>query len=414
MKKLILAVMLSVLLCGFGTAYAVLGVEDAVPGQDVVFPVICQVGGGLDTLWAIAEKDDGGHFADNNFVTTAHLILFDRTSIPVYDEFVNWTKRDIWTDLCSGVVSRVQDDLKPELIVTIGGKQYYVGYIAYFQTDDGTVGEPDIVPGVIPAVAVLSDRFIPWVYLVDLNKGFASGFNGVTAEYGLGEFLGEAQDQAPVTAVDFFPRYFFMNNGPETWNWWIFLAGRNELAILNPTSYGTIHRFLTGVVCDEQENCPSLNIAIPYELNIVNVLGIIPNSLKTTNNFPANSLGGFALLTVQETGTIFGIPPIPVTIIGTVNSPFVFSPVNPLYSMYGWSYQREGSLAGAALSWDVIHVVHRTYIDLGGTTLTACVPCNPNTSEECDPFVRQPEICTPLTYITGDTTAEVEFTTNAD
>lgn len=389
MKKLILAVMLSVLLCGFGTAYAVLGVDDAVPGGDVVFPVICQVGGGLDTLWAVAEVlGFSTHFPDSTAVLKAQLVLSTKDSIPVHDESVSWTKWDVITDLCSGVVSRTSDDNKPLLIQTIGGIQYYVGYVTYFQTD--------------AAIEIFVDRLVPWVYLVDLNKGFASGFNGVASEMGLGAMLGEARDLAPVTAAAFFPRFFFLNNNAQTWNWWTFLAGRNELSLVNPIQYSNVHRHLNGFICDEQENCYSMGLSIPYEVNIINVLPIVPNDMKAKNNFPTNSMGGFAALAVQESGQMLIPFPVNIAMLGTINIDVGgnwldilpgFDDTDPstwFYSMYGWSYQREGSNAGAALSWDVIHPIHRWYIDMTGFD--------------------------GLGYISGDTTVNVGFSTiiNAD
>jgi hypothetical protein len=66
---LIIVAMLSICLFGIGTAYAVTGVADDVPGQDVVFPIICEgtvnasgqpVFGSLNTIWAIADKGSEG------------------------------------------------------------------------------------------------------------------------------------------------------------------------------------------------------------------------------------------------------------------------------------------------------------------------------------------------------------------
>ena len=205
-----------------------------------------------------------------------------------------------------------------------------------------------------------------WVYLVDLTKGFASGFNAPGAEDKLGNFFGESDDNDPIAVASFLPRYYFLNDKAETWNWWIYFFGRNEYAVENSIFYSDVHRKLDGIICDEQENCFSLDIPIPYELNLIDVLPEVTPSIKLANNFPANpaGLGGFAMLDIVEGGTIF-LPSISTVFIdGTNNALGLFSIFSPVeyYSAHAWSYQREQSNDGLPnLSWDVIHPQHRIW-----------------------------------------------------
>ncbi|MCX8029946.1 MAG: hypothetical protein N3A59_00005, partial [Thermodesulfovibrionales bacterium] len=65
MKKfLVVVAMLSVLLFGMGTSYAVLGVADDVPGTDVVIPFMCEKGGSFNTLWAVGNISSADQSAD--------------------------------------------------------------------------------------------------------------------------------------------------------------------------------------------------------------------------------------------------------------------------------------------------------------------------------------------------------------
>ncbi|MEW6416496.1 MAG: hypothetical protein AB1480_00025 [Nitrospirota bacterium] len=351
-KKSLLTViaMLSVFLFGIGTAYAVLGVNDAVPGEDFMFPFMCgkDAGNTMNTLWAVAEKSDGDHFPDSEDVVCAYLDVYNKHSVWVYDAKVCWTKYDVYVDDCQSLVALMSDSQKALITESIEGgsitRDYYAGYVQFTGQD-------------VPDTESVEQRFVPWVYLVDLPKGFASGFNGITSEYGLGWEMGEDYDYAPVTASSFYPRYFLLNDKTETWNWWIVLAGRNEYAYVDPV-FWNLKRYLGCYFCNEEEDCISIPVPIPHELNIINVTHYLPPALHT--DFPK---GGFGRCYVEEYGTYYGVP---TWIYGSVDiDNLIPDTVNGFYSMYAWAYQRvESDIDAPSLSWDVIHEMHREYCDL--------------------------------------------------
>ena len=356
MKKLILVLMLTILVVSFGTANARLSDNDAVPGQDVIIPIICEgsldaqnnpVFGGLNTNIAIGEIKDGSALPDpdSNYVVKAKMYIYNSKSELVYDDTRKWTKFDVVVDNCKDIVrdapSTKRSMMRVDMPLQSGAQMpLFAGYVVY-QQDKTT-----------------DNRFLPWGYLVDLNKGFASGFNGISAEDGTGPFMGEDGGSRAVTAFSLFPRFFLNNDKDDTFNWWIILAGRNELKGVNNIMYN-VTRYLDGSICNEDEICRSLHIQIPDELNLIDVVEHLPNDLKTGCNFPNNSCGGFAMLDISEAGTRI-INPATISILGTANDNLDFVNQFPYYSIYGWSYQRAWANS-AALSWDVIHEIHRIY-----------------------------------------------------
>lgn len=292
-----LVALFGLLLLSQGTANAVLGVEDNVPGTDQVTPFICEKGGTLNTLFAVAEVWGNP--------VTADLVVFDRSSNVIYDDVVDLTEFDVLPMDCQSLVAGMSNAQRTALEVTIGGKTYYAGYLGIFNLD-----YPDY------------DQLISWAYLVDLPKGFASGFNGLSFEgYATGQLCEYDSDAgAPVCsyAILFYPRYLLLNDKPDTFNWWIFLYGDNE-----------INRVLTGYICNEEEDCISLSIPVSKELNVVNVSDVLPAALHT--GYPK---AGFGWLINAEADYDNGA--------------------------FGWSYQRAqgNSVAG---TWDVIHPIHKYY-----------------------------------------------------
>lgn len=354
--------MFSVFLFGAGTALAALGVNDLVPGRDVATPIICEgtvdangtnpVLSGIDTLFTIAEKNgaDGQFFElsgrDGKYVVCADLYVFDARSQRRYDDVYCWTAFDVVTDSCSAIISRMSPAGRLAMQTSENGKSLFAGYVAVVQRDSGIAQS-------------LTNRFVPWVYLTDLTKGFASGLSGIAAEDGTSAFndLGEAAGAAPVSANSIYPRIFLLNDRAETFNWWILLLGRNAYQVLSLPSFD---RFLDCQVCDEQENCDSETIAIPDELNIINIVDSVPSvAIPGCFGDPSCPIAGFAMCTIREEGSTFTSPLVSIT--GTAN----FAPLDPsspseFYSLYGWSYQR-GAESNATLSWDVIHEMHRVY-----------------------------------------------------
>lgn len=337
MKKfLVLAAMLSVILFGFGTSHAVIGVADDVPGTDTVIPFICEDGGTLNTLWSVGDVSGAPNtvLPSFRFAIVADLLAFTRRSVEEYDEVVEWTVNnpDVLVDDCQSLISRMapaQQALFKHSVITKTGvsKTFYIGYLVYFAPD------------------VDDDRFIPWVYLVDLPKGFAAGFNGYAAEQQV-VLAGLLEDGDPIAAAALFPRYLVLNNNAETWNWWIILKGANGTSVAAPADS---HR-LSGIICNEEEVCSSLNIPLPDELNVISVEQHVPNALHG-GVYPK---AGFGLFVTQDAGAAAS-----------------FSDFTTL----GWSYQRaQGSTVAG--TWSVVHPMHRFYGDVrdGGPSVL-CEVC---------------------------------------
>ncbi|OGW37417.1 MAG: hypothetical protein A2Y97_01785 [Nitrospirae bacterium RBG_13_39_12] len=395
MKKrnlFLVVAMFSIFLFGIGAAYAVTGVGDDVPGQDVVIPIICEgsqpnapappfdpIGlphfGTLTTIWAIAETSGPSCVSDDSVCTPRSpsnsgvgvirtgVVVLDKNSILRLDTTECWSKYDVVSDSCQNLVNQMAGVDRDAMEVMIGGVSYFVGYVVYGQ-------QANCIQGTSPEEA---NMLVPWVYLMDTASGFASGFNGVSLENGGGPQLEEMCADGScdgsfigVTAAEIYPRYFILNSDPETFNWWILLLGRNAYFPCDPiTGYG---RYLSCYVCNEAEVCASRNICIPDELNIINVgAGAIPGGLFGITvagvpipNFPK---AGFAHCFIDEAGLIAG-QLTPSVIHGTLSFDGTDSDAYAeTYSLFGWAYQRAipESLGDARLS--AVHPIHRLYCD---------------------------------------------------
>jgi hypothetical protein len=377
-RNLLIAVaMLSVLLCGaVGTAYAILGAADDVAGQDLVIPFICgrtdlDPTNTLNTLYTIAEVKGGGR-AGTPWVSTDR-VLYNQFSVSTIDYPTTFTGHDLLSFDCLSDFASHSTQTKNAYTVTIpadGGKKYLAGYVILSQlsANDGFCSDPapdgvactstlDCLQFDITSVCdkSLQNRFIGWEYLVDLQKGFASGFNAISAEYGVGQNLGEAGGVFPVTAATLYPRVYIHNALSETWNWWIVLVGRNELSCggLAPAP----GRSLTGLICSPEEVCPSFSVAIPNELNVIDMLTEVPQ-VSSIPGFPKSA---FAIGNITETFSLQGVN---FTLAGTANIPGLCGYFDPFYSIFAWSYERAQSdnpIGGFNGSWDVVHPAHRNY-----------------------------------------------------
>jgi hypothetical protein len=358
----VLVAMLSVFLFGIGTAHAIYGVQDDVPGQDLVWPVICaktpSPANSLNTNWAIADLIGGSTNLAGN-VIAANCVIRDITSHPIFDFGYVWTPFDVVVDNCESLVATTTPANRTALTVTLDGVQYYQGYIVCSQVNVPCLGG-------LTCASQIQDRFMNNVYLVDTPLGFASGFNGPTIE-GNGTLLvagstpaistglGENATPGPATEIaaeDVYFRYYLDNTLASTWDWWIVLMGRNQYNTVNIT--GT--RILDGVVCDENEHCLSVQIPVPNELNVLSVADFLPGAPLDTS-YPRAGFGAFV---IHESGTraLGGGGVGSFTLTGTINNPFAGA--TTYYSVYGWSYQR-AQAASLVQDFDVIHPMLRKY-----------------------------------------------------
>jgi hypothetical protein len=305
------AAMFSIVLFSIGTAQAFLGIPDDTPGTDQVIPFICEVSGSLDTQWAIAEV--------TGVPAHATVYVFNRLSQFVIDADETWTAFDIISDGCKNLVAGLSPANQTALRTTVTengvAKTVFVGYVIYFND-------------------VVLDQLIPWVYLNEMINGFNAGFNGFSVEGGIDvpagfpltpSALNENAGANPVTASAFFPRYFFFNTNAGTFNWWIVLIGGPANGAHN----------LNGSICNEEEDCRSVQIFVPLNLNFIDVKQFIPPVIFVDTAGTPGLGGGMGLFATQ-TGAALGF--------GT-------------NSALGWAYQRAAT--GVVLpNWDVVHPMH--------------------------------------------------------
>ncbi|MFA6053915.1 MAG: hypothetical protein WC769_00930 [Thermodesulfovibrionales bacterium] len=356
---LTIVAMLSMLLCGIGTAHAVLGVADDVPANAVVIPIMCGVDAshGLNTAFALAHAgfDSDKECStlvepiittpDGNAVIVAHASVRNSCSKEVLTFNKPLTCHDVESLNCKDIIDSMSPTQKDQMRISVEGQDWYAGYVIFTNTETS------------------GNDLVSWAYLEDLNLGFVSGLNGIGLEDGAGARMEEDAGAAPITAHDFMPRYFLLNDKAQTWNWWIIMAGRNQIGKVTcdveyvNCSGALFSRKLTGIICNEQEVCPDFEIGIPRELNIIDVGQHLP---VIHTGFPK---GGFAQLGIVESGDIGGVSHI---ITGTTDVTVCTLTTGQYYSIFGWAYQREAADT-SELSWDVIHPMHRDYCSVPET-----------------------------------------------
>ena len=295
-----------------GTAYGIVGVDDNVPAQELIFPFICEgtigaapgdppVFGTLNTLWSYAETKGQD--------TIVYLLVRNSRGVMVLDYADHLTPRDVSGGDCQSVVKMMPPIDQSQLVMTIGGKSYFAGYLTVY------IGFP----------VEVYDSLIGWVTLYDANRsndnvGYAAAnFKPYQAEGGADPAtFAEALDWT-MYADEYYLRYNILNGNAETYNWWIVLKGANFCD--NKPGCQSSAR-LACIICDEGENCFSVDIPVPYRLNIINVANYIPAALFPSG-YPKK---GFAYCALQEGGF-------------APNSNVSF--VNEDFTAFMWSYQRQ-------------------------------------------------------------------------
>ena len=311
MKKLIaVAAILSVMFLGAGTSHALLGVPDAVPGEDILIPFFMVSMTGSDNS-LITITDVNGVGAAN----CLHLRLYDVNSAEQYNEWIDMTAFDVYvTDALTLVNSMSvlgRAALEVDLDPTIPGNDHWVGYI-HFQNQ--------VVGG--------GNDFISHVYQVSVTAGMVAGYTGVSLEdaplgladvcleaySGAGQFAGlealsadallEAQawlttgltggGAGVAAAFRLLPRVYVADNTANSTNLLIIWVDE-ELALVPPvTAPGLLHiNFF-----DEDENATSSPIDIPTELNFIDIKTIYPAGL--TGVAPAAYIAGWVDLTTPD------------------------------------------------------------------------------------------------------------------
>lgn len=285
---------LSLMLCA-GTTYSVEG-----PSATVVFPLICEVPTSslgivnpehLDMVFTIANV--------TNFDMHVIAVVRNFKSVIELDFNVHLTPYDVSSNTCLGVINMMSPATKSNMVETINGTQYYVGYIRY------DVEEP--AAGALIGwgeMETLSSMIIPSKPpKISTHLFTDTGFNGVPDFYSLVNAATTVHD-CPTCFwhIDsnqmLMPRYKIANNDPDTYNWWIIMTPSDAVDGLGTTCV----RRLECITCDENENCASNAIPIPFQVNVINVANYVPANIFPLATFPKS---GFAMCEVVLSGTSF-------------------------------------------------------------------------------------------------------------
>lgn len=301
-----------------GTAYGIGGVDDNVPAQELIFPFICEgttgaapgdpaVFGTLNTLWSYAETQGQD--------TMVYIYARDRRGVLVLDYTDHLTPRDVSSSDCQALVNMMSFYSQGELVITIGGKSYFAGYLTVSKhSPDDEV-----------------DNLIGWVTLYDAdlsndNRGYtAANFKPYQAE-GRADptTFAERMGHGPMYADEYYLRYNILNDNEKTYNWWIVLRGESFCPDNAP--WCTSQTALVCIICNEGETCISVDLPVPHRLNIINVRDYIPGALFPVSTYPK---AGFAYCALREGGIDYGE---------------VESFTNEDFTAFMWSYQRQQRL----------------------------------------------------------------------
>ena len=369
MKKFIaVAAMLSVMFFGFGTAQALIGVPDDVPGTDILIPffyVSMEGEGNENTLLTVTdvEAPGGNIFPVFEIDTSLHMAVYTIDSVCVHNAYPKLTPFDVYSDNMLRIIEEDMSELARTAleIDTHGspaGKDHYAGYVIFFNETWQT------------------DNLISNVYQVYLPAGMAASYNGVSWEFDrafnpirqLGIFNDEAFSAnalydgkwllrlaipAPTNA-DWFrlmSRYFIMDDeGESLLMIWLEANLSRAPAWFDPTIRspipvpGVLHCYFF----NEDEDALSSNIPLDHELNIVNVRDILPGGLF--NGYP---WGGWIDITTPD---IFGDGWM-YPVWDPVANSFVPSDLGAYRQWVGYSWQR--AYGDSHEAWEVIHPMHR-------------------------------------------------------
>ena len=294
MKKLIaVTAILSVMFLGAGTSQALMGVPDAVPGEDILIPffMVSMTGQGSDNT-LITITDVNGKGAKN----CLHLRLYDVSSVEQYNDDITMTAYDVYVTDAKTIIGKMSTLAKKALEIDLDGdgtKDHWVGYIHF-------------------VAKAVGNNFIAHVYQVAVSDGMVAGYTGVSLENAsnvansrLEAYKGVASNFAGLEALSanalYNAREFLEDS---TWTFadpaWFRLLPRiyiadttssNTLIIWtdvegSPVSIsapGTLHvNFF-----DQAENAVSSPLKIPKELNFINVIETYPLGLAGTDPYMA-------------------------------------------------------------------------------------------------------------------------------
>jgi len=200
MKKIFIALsVLATLTLGIGSALAVPGVPDKVPGSDFVAPFLVStdrvdvtINSGATTAYNLSEV--------RGSATDLHFYFFTTRSALVYSVWVPITHwGTIMQDI--GVLIRGMDATnRAKLAVTFNGESYFAGYIYA----ENHIWIPNVLaPGTFVRVRGTIDNVIGSLYFLDLASG-KSGASTIPMK----EFYTRNLNTAAVGQLTLFPLWF--------------------------------------------------------------------------------------------------------------------------------------------------------------------------------------------------------------
>ena len=348
MKKFIaVAAMLSVMFFGFGTAQALVGVPDDVPGTDILVPFfyVSMAGhGNENTLLTITDVEGPGGLPWGLEVDTIlHMRVYTIDSLRVYDKLITLTPFDVYSD---DMLRIIMDDMSPAARAALEVGTHYAGYVIFFNN------------------SYLTDHLISNIYQVYLPAGMAAGYNGVSWEFDNafdpGRQLGIFGDEA-FSANALYTGKFLLGTGapaPTNADWFRLMSryfvyddvGESLLMIWLEANLsgipvpGMLHCYFF----NEEEDVLSSNIPLVHELNIVNVRDILPGGLF--NGYPWG--GWIDITTPDSTGAGWNYP-----VWDPVANAWIPLDLGADRQWVGYSWQR--AYGAAAEAWEVIHPMHR-------------------------------------------------------
>jgi hypothetical protein len=339
-----------------GPSYALMGIDDPVPGTDFIVPFIVQIGPtGLDTAVVIQEVSDAALLGGTPATAAGqiHWFLYSRTSVEVADDIVRFSGGDV-------VPLSIRDLLVSYLTAA------ELATIAVDLNGDGTVDHwVGYMYGQNLTTAIATDNLYVTFLYHDLFAGRASGsyaamkeFSGVlpttsgvnVATPNNSNATGMIYEQVATalpnnTVVDqwvdfngantdartveaFTPASYFwttmrslypagvartdlaitglranLNFISFTPRWYLFDAAAETYFIIwkNRNHTAPVDNNTITVFCwDENEDRASKSITLPFELNIIRVRDFLPPTMHAT--YPA---GGWVDIRIADAGAPF-------------------------------------------------------------------------------------------------------------
>jgi hypothetical protein len=283
---------------GAGTSQALMGVPDAVPGRDVLVPffIVSMDGFGNENALIILTEV-GGLDAVTADDTDVHLTVWNRDSVHVHNEAIEYTAKDVWFTDGLTLINKMSPQARATCEVDLDGNEvndHYIGYVYFdnprkannliahaYQVD---VGE-GIVAGYLPStLETFQEGHNPMVQgyysidniLQDFNLEDVEAFNA-NALWAAKCFELGLEPVGSATNLMLYPRFYlhdeFATNFLVVWT--------DEEA--EDTVDGNPEIPLPGSVTinfyNEEEKVQSAPVIIDHELNIIDITDIVPDGL---------------------------------------------------------------------------------------------------------------------------------------